>query len=427
MRKQAYILFLFVMGVQMLPAQETVITKIYTLDECKQLAVKNNVKLKNSRIDTQAALETEKEAFTKYFPSVSATGCYFNANKDLIQISSTDMNIGMIKNGVMGDVSAVQTVFAGGRILNGNKLAKLGVEVNKYQLQQSEKEVALTTEQYYWQIVSLKEKLKTINTLTGLVNSIYKDVELTVKAGITNRNDLLQVQLKQNSIASNKLKIENGLNLCRMVLAQYIGVSESNFDIVTIDFNELPDPQTLKVDHSAALLNTPEYNLLQKNVEANRLQKQLAIGKLLPSVGVGAGYFYDNLMDKAHPFGMIFATVSIPISDWWGGSHNIKKQNFDLIKAQNDSRDKNELLLINMQKHYNDLEESYQQVNLAKNSIETATENFRLNTDYYHAGTCTISDLLQAESSLQQSRDQYTDVYTQHLIYTLQYLQATGR
>ena len=64
------------------------------------------------------------------------------------------------------------------------------------------------------------------------------------------------------------------------------------------------------------LPNTVEYDLLDKNVQAGVVQKRLAIGKNLPSVAVGAGYMYDNLMNKDHPFGMVFASVSIPISGW---------------------------------------------------------------------------------------------------------------
>lgn len=76
---------------------------------------------------------------------------------------------------------------------------------------------------------------------------------------------------------------------------------------------------------------------------------------------------------------------------------------------------------------WNELEESYKQVKLSEESIATAEENVRLNTDYYKAGTVTLSDLLDAQSLLQQSRDQYTGDYTAYLIKRTEYLQATGR
>lgn len=57
----------------------------------------------------------------------------------------------------MGGVTAVQPLFAGGQIVNGNKLAGLGVDVSKLQLEKSENDVELTAEQYFWQLVALNE------------------------------------------------------------------------------------------------------------------------------------------------------------------------------------------------------------------------------------------------------------------------------
>ena len=53
--------------------------------------------------------------------------------------------------------------------MNGNKLADLALEVSRYQMRQSEDEVALTVERYYWQWISLHEKLRTIEIVESLV------------------------------------------------------------------------------------------------------------------------------------------------------------------------------------------------------------------------------------------------------------------
>lgn len=106
---------------------------------------------------------------------------------------------------------------------------------------------------------------------------------------------------------------------------------------------------------------------------------------------------YDDLMDKAHPFAIGFVTVSVPISDWWGGSHAIKKQKLEVKNAENRLADNSELLVIAMQKAWTDLQDSYKQILIATKSIEQSTENLRLNEDYYRAGTTTMSDLLDAQ------------------------------
>lgn len=400
-----------------------------TLEECSQLALENNARMKNARLDVKGAEEVRKEAFTKYFPSISATGGAFTSDNGMAELALVPglLEMTMAKNGIMGGVTAVQPVFAGGQILNNNKLAALAVEVSRYQMKQSENEVLLTVEQYYWQHVSLQEKRKTVSLLEILIDNLYKDVEASVRAGVANRNELLQVQLKKNSIASDRLKVDNNLRLSKMLLSQYIGMPEDDFTVQATLQEPLPSPETYRIDLMSALPTTVAYKLLDKNVEASRLQYKLKVGQNLPSVGIGAGYMYHNILDTDHSFGMIFATVSVPLTDWWGGSHAIRKQKLQLKAAEYTRQDTNEKLLLQMQKLWNELEEAYEQAKISEESVKTAEENVRLSTDYYQVGIETLSDLLNAQSLLQQSRDQYTDDYTNYLIKRTEYLQATGR
>ena len=53
--------------------------KLYTLEECRTLALENSAKMKNSRFEVEVAKQTSKEAFTNYFPNVSAVGAIFKS------------------------------------------------------------------------------------------------------------------------------------------------------------------------------------------------------------------------------------------------------------------------------------------------------------------------------------------------------------
>lgn len=431
--------------------QWSIAQESYSLEQILDSARHNNITLRNAQRSVDAAEQQRKEAFTKYFPNVSGTGFWFQANKGMAKtdINMSDyitpelgmalaqslppevvaalgqpMSIEMLKKGVMGSVVAMQPVFAGGQIINGNKLAKVGEDVSRLQLQLSENEVEKTAEQYYWQIVSLEEKLNTVNAVETLLKDINKDVSVAVEAGVTMRNDLLQVELRQNDVESQKLTLLNNISILRMLLAQFCGLQSSDF---TLSYNpEVKSPMMEKQDHQQALLNTPEYQLLNKQVEATSLQHKMAVGSYLPTVAVGGGLVYHNMMETGRSFGMLMATVSIPISDWWGGSHAIKRKKIERQKAIDQLADNSELLKINMQSSWNNLQEAYQQLTIAERSIEQATENLRLNRDYYQAGISTMSDLLEAQLLYQQSLDKRTDAYTNYQNKLLAYRQAVG-
>ena len=424
----------------------------YTLQQLKDSALQNNIAIRNAKHSIDAAQQQRKEAFTKYFPNVSGTGLWFNADKGMAKTElnlseqitpelgmalsqslpaealaalGNPVSISMMKNGTIAGVTAVQPVFAGGQIINGNKLAKVGEDVSRLQLQLSENEVEKQTEQYYWQLVSLLEKKKTIEAIEVLLADIHKDVDVAVRAGVAMRNDLLQVQLRQNDVESQKLKLNNGISIVRLLLAQYCGLNNTEFTLAYD--SKLSSSLAQKQDHSQALLTTAEYQLLNKQVEATKLQRKMEIGKNLPTLGIGAGYNYHNLLDNNHSFGMVFATVSVPISDWWGGSHAIKRKKIAQQQAEEQLADNSQLLKIRMQNAWNNVEESRQQLLITQRSIEQAEENLRLNRNYYKAGTSKMSDLLEAQLLYQQSLDRRTDAFADYQNKLLEYRQATGQ
>jgi outer membrane protein TolC len=402
------------------------------------LALENNVKAQNAGLAVAAAEETGKEAFTKYFPNVSAVGIGMMFNKPLMtQIVETGYpapndkaEVELFKSGLVGGVAAAQPLFAGGQIINGNRLAKAGVEASKLQQQMIVNETLLATERYFWQLVSLKEKMKTVAEAETLLRRVQSDVKAAVEAGVTTPNDLMRVTLEQNRLAGNRLKLENGIQVLKMAFGQHIGVAADSFDIRPPDLTDIALPAA-ETDPSLFLQNRPEYKLLEKSVDVAKLQLKMEIGKNLPTVAIGAGYNYVNF-DNGKPtemekkLGIAFATVSVPLSGWWGGSHAIKRKKLELQAAQNTRRENAEWLLIQMRQLAAELNEAYQQVLLAQNSIAVAEENVRMSEDHYKAGISILSDLLDAQNLLQQSRDQYVEAATEYCVKLAEYRQVTG-
>lgn len=401
----------------------------YSLQQVIDSARRNNIALRNANRSIASAGEQRKEALTKYFPTVSGTGGWFDSQKPVISadlnVMGTPISLNYIKDGVVGGITAVQPVYAGGRIVNSNRLARVGEDASRLQKRLTENEVDRTSEGYYWQMATLEEKLKTVDMMEKLLADIHKDVAVAVEAGVSLRNDLLQVELRQNEVESQRLRLDNALQLSRMLLAQYCGLVDTLF---TISYNtEATPPLQLKQDHELALPQTAEYQLLGKQVEAASLKKKLAVGQYLPSVGVGAGYNFNNVMEHGRQNTLVFATVSVPLSDWWGGSHAIRRKKIEYEQAVDNKRDQGQLLVIRMQNAWNSVVEAYKQLAIAQRSIEQASENLRLNRDFYSAGTTQMSDLLEAQTLYQQALDSRTEAFAQYQLRIVDYKQALGQ
>ena len=440
------LLFLLVMSALSCHAQA-----VYTLDSCKAMAVRDNLTVQNQRLAVEAARQQKMEVFTKFFPSVSAMGAGFwltnpmiDMDYDLgklqipifspimISIDLPSIPMQMINGGVMGGVTAVQPLFAGLRIVRGNQLAKLGYEAAQLQLKMSEDEVDTQVETYFWKIVMLKEKQKMLEALDRQLEHISGDVDAAVAAGVINRNDKLQVELKRKELESGRVKVENGIRVCKMMLRQYARIPERDFEI-QYDTLILPDsPETYYMESGAAAGLRTEAQLLDMQVKAAELQTQMEIGKHLPQVAVGAGYSaylmdVDQYNTSSNHFGVVFGTVTVPITDWWGGGHAIKRSRLQEQMARNEREQNMQLLEIQTEQTWNELYEAYQQLLIAQQSVRLAEENLRLQSDYYEAGTATLSDLLNAQSMLQKSADDYTEAFTDYQLKLSLYLKRSGR
>ena len=407
------------------PAQQS-----YTLEQCKQMALENNARTKNSRLGIRSAEQTRKEAFTRYFPAVELAGFSFKAKDPVLSANMGGMPLELLQDGWAGAVTLTQPLFTGGKIVYGNRLAALGVEAGKQQARLSDNEVLLSTEQLYWQLVSLHEKRQTLDALEEQLNTLLKNVEVSHRAGLVTLNDVLQVKLKLNDLKSKRINLDNGIDLAKMALCQKAGISLDayrTFDIESPEMDEVASPADMYVDHREALSGRAENVLLEQNIQAGRLQTRIKRADYMPTVAVGATYYKQNLIDGWDGNGAVFVSVSIPLSGWWGGSHAIRKQQINEQIAYNNKIDGQEQLLLQMQQVKNELDDAYKQIAIAREAIGQAEENLRLNNDYYKMGMVNLTDVLDAQSFVQQNRDKYADAYTHYRLKTFEYLVVTGR
>ena len=434
----------------LLPSQLQAQSLELSVDSCKQLAVKNNKRIIEAEYGVQASQEVQKNAFTHYFPKVSASAFAMRSTDYLIKGRLPEMNLpvydgkkanlthatqfayfpSMEINAIdylnMASLTAAMPLYAGGQVRNGNRLASIGVYVSQEQKQMTTTEVLVRTEQLYWTIVSLSEKLKTLDSYQALLDTLNRDVTNFTKAGLTQRNDLLKVQLKQNELQSNRIKLQDGISLTKRAMCQQIGIKYDS-TLVLNDPPIVPNSFHETINESEAIEGRNEYQLLKNASEAEELQLKMTKGELMPQLALGAMAAYVDIANTGNSQQLAFASLSIPISDWWGGSHKIKQQQLKIQQAQNKLSETSELLALQIAQAENELSENFDQVQLAQKAIIQARENLKVTDDNYRSGTIGISDLLEAQALFQTTHDQLTNSKCNLQIAKAKYLQAIGK
>lgn len=349
--KRTILLLTFVVTVSCMHAQ-----RMLTLEECRNLAIQNNKELQISGEKIKMADNEKKAAFTKYFPQLSANGAYMWNQKDInlldmgalsSSLSSSlgglaqlpmiqhlmsgvnDMQHLDVQNIWVGNVSLVQPVFMGGKIVNYNQITKfakqLAESMNNLQLQ----DLIYKTDETYWQVISLVNKKKLADAYVDLLRKMDSDVTAMIYEGVATEADGLSVKVKLNEAEMAQTKVENGLALTRMLLAQICGLSlEEDLSLADEKLDNFPVETTqASADLNEAFMNRNELRSLDLATKIYKRKERIALAEMLPNVALAANYFVTNpnvFNGFKNDFAGMFnvgVMVKVPLSGWWEGTY----------------------------------------------------------------------------------------------------------
>ena len=427
-------------------------TPVLTLDSCFALAKANNAQLLTDQLEIQKAQEVKAQVFTKHFPQVSISYLAYYAARPIIEYGINDIQdddlgaflsalittlndpeganmglpteINLMEKGHGVNATAMMPVYAGGRILNGNRLANVGIEATQLKAEVSERDMLENIESTYYLVLGLQDKVHTVESALALTDSLDHIVDVALKAGLITKSDKLRLALKQNELKANQLQLSNGIILASQLLCQQIGITypEDGLTLDTASFS-------IK-NHADALRENfirPEQQLLQLQIDAEKLRKKLTIGEALPQVGIGGTYSYGNLVRKYKGNAIALAQVSIPLTQWWETSHKLKEHNIAIREAELMQKDLTEKMSLQVKQAYNQMVEAEALMQSDKAALDMAQENYRLAELNYRAGMNTITDVLEAHALLLQAKNAITDRQITYLTARRRYHDLSGQ
>lgn len=436
--------------------------RVLSLSECRDLAVRNNKELSISKEKINLASQEKKAAFTKYFPQVSANGAYMWNQKDLNLLdmgalsSSLSSSLGGlaqlpalqnafatindiqhldIQNVWIGNVSLVQPVFMGGKIVNYNQIAsyakELAESMNDLQLQ----ELIYKTDETYWQVISLVNKKKLADSYVSLLSKMNEDISAMIAEGIATEADGLSVKVKLNEAEMAQTKVNNGLALTRMLLAQICGLPlEEEIRLADENLNDFPvSDQTVAADLNEAFMNRGELRSLDLAKKIYSRKERIVLSDILPNVAFAANYFVTNpnvfngfKNDFAGMFN-IGVIVKVPISAWWEGSYKRNAARAETrIKALEweDAREKIELQVNQSVYKAN---EARKKLESTYRNMDSAEENLRHANFGFEEGVIPALNLMEAQTAWVSARSSLIDAQIEVRLTEVYLMKSLGK
>lgn len=406
----------------------------------------------------------KKAAFTNYLPKIAAMGTYMRTQKEISLLSNDQKgalsNIGTVAQGSLqetfqqlaasspelgallqplaplipgigsklngvgqglvdalhtdtrnmyaGAVTLTQPIFMGGKIVAYNKITQYAEQLAKSQHATGMQDIILSTDQAYWQVISLINKKKLAESYLKLVQQLDGDVDKMITEGVATKADGLSVKVKVNEAEMKLTQVEDGLSLSKMVLCQLCGIpldEEIRLADENVENLLVADEIQVADNVATALANREELRSLDLATKIYAQKVNVTRADFLPTVALTANYMVTNpslvngFENKFRGMWAVGALVKIPIWNWGEGMYKVKAAKAEANIARYQLSDVKEKVELQVNQATFKVNEAGKKLAMATKNMEKAEENLRYAKLGFSEGVIPTSNVLEAQTA----------------------------
>lgn len=417
---------------------------VMSLEDCRQLAIENNKKLKVADEQIKSAQAKRQEAFTKYLPGIDATGAYMRNQKEinllsedaLLPVLSFDPAKNTYQPNVLGttpdgkniydkvallpkdamtvddrntaflQVGLTQPIYMGGKIRAYNQLAGLSEKLAVSGREQELQNIIQETDEAYWQIVSLVNRRQLAEKYVETLQKFAHDIDLMYETGVSTKADMLSVKVKLNQAEMTLLRVDDGLSLSRMALNQICGLPIDT--ILTLKeelLNTIPVAETPTISLEQIFINRPEINSLTLATDIYKKKERIARSAYLPTVAFMANYFamtpsfFDGISNKFDGMWSVGIGVKAPIFHWGASRKSVQSARAETSMMNFKLEEAKEKIELQVNQARFKIKEAIRKLKVAEANQSKADENLKYAKLGFQEGTIPVSNVLEAQTA----------------------------
>ena len=418
--------------------------RVLTLDSCRSLAKEHSRILQQKDEEIKAAHAKKQQVMTNFFPQVAARGVYLHMQKEL-HLIDWDKPLGHLnfliperlrhlgtvdlRNLWVGNVTAIQPLFLGGKIISGYQMASLAERLQGELRQTAETEVETKLDETYWQVVSLRSKERLLDQLVRLLEQTVKDVDASIDAGVATKADGLSVRTKLSEAEVKRSQVVNGLELSRMLLADLCGLSEDEpFTLAEEGHLQelLLSTQTAPIardeDTEAAIERRSEIRSLRlvDSIYSKRVNMESA--SLFPKLYGVASYSTTNpnsFQGQKKEFGgqyYLGLMLEVPISDLFSGTFKRRQAKAEHRVKQLELAEARSKINLQIKQALRTADDARRADTPALSAVKMAEENMRYAKAGYDEGVIPLLNYTMAQTAWMSAQDSLIDAQIRVLL-----------
>ena len=424
MRRTIFSLVLFLIGGQLLIAQESKTTGL-SLQQCVQMAVKKNINVKTARFDDQKSKYKMDEGFAALFPKVN----FSSSLTDNVLLPTTVLPGEFLgKPGTMIPLQMGSTYSASAMVsisqvlynqtaLTAVKILKKMSTLSGLSVEKASEDIAFEVAKLYALEQTTEEQRKLIDKNILLIERLRDITKITIDNGIGKQVDLDRVNVNLENLytqqSNTQAALEQQLNMIKYMLD--LPLDQTILLTDTAEMQLMKNDPVLQTDFS----NHVTIRLLESQKDISILNKKVITNGYLPTLSLSGQAAYQGLQEKFgtyfksssdnkwYPFANFTVTLAVPVFDGFEKRSKSRQANLDIQKAQETLANTKESFSMNYKNAMNNYVNNKSTVRRQKQNLELAEKVYKETTLKYREGMAAMSSLLQDEMSLSSAQGGY--------------------
>lgn len=398
--------------------------KPWTLRDCIDYAMQNNITLKQARLSKQTATETRKQSQSALLPSLTASTNQSLGYKPWLGTGTTTVSNGTLNTkvnktyytGTYG-INAAWTVWNGNQNRNQVKLNKLSEEQAELEIQETANTIQEKIAQLYVQILYMKEAITVTRQSLEASKKNEERGQQMLEVGKISKADLAQLSAQRATDEYNIVAAETNLANYKLLLKQELEIiGTQDLEIAPIDID---DQQALSVIpaladvYQQALATRPEIKNTELALQSSDLQMKIAKGGHMPTVSITGGVGTSTSSNNSNEWGSQMKTnfdvaagvgVSIPLLDNRKTRTAINKAQIQHEQVLLDIQNEQKQLYQTIEGYWLDAQSNQQKFRASMASVESEQQSYDLLSEQFQLGLKNIVELMNGKTNLLQAQ-----------------------
>ncbi len=392
-------------------------TMTLTLEEALQKGKESSRQLKIAESKVVQAKEMVDEAASNRLPTLKFQGGYTRlsdvpaftfslpfGNQQEFTIAPVILNNYQLK------LSVQQPIYTGNRIESMVDAARYSAQAAEIDKSRDQYDVSYAIKNSYWTLYRAVEFKKVVEESIEMLKARIKDAEVLEKNGMLTRNDILKIQVQLSDAKIRLIEAENNIQLSTVALNNALGQPLGTVINATTQPRDNAtamatlDNMILDAKKSRADIQATEYRIkaAQENISAQQ-------SNYYPQIFVGGNVYYNNPNQRILPNREQFdatwdlgVQVSMDLWNWGQTANKVGQAEAQFAQAKESLGLLQDAINVEVTQAYLTMRQMSEKINVAKQTVEQATENQRVTAQRFKNGIATSTDALDADFTLMQ-------------------------